>query len=189
MKSWLIWKDPDAGKGSRQEEKGMTEDKKVGRHHWLNGLEFEWTLGVGDGQGGLAFFSLHRVAKSRTWLSNWTELNWLKQWPQDWKRSAFITIAKKDNVKECSNYHTILFVSRVSKVTFKILQATFQQYVKWELLDVQAGFWRGRRTRDQIANIQWIMEKAKEFQENIYFCFTDYAKASDFVDQNKMENS
>ena len=118
-----------------------------------------------------------------------TELNWLKQWPQDWKRSAFITIAKKDDVKEWSNYHTILFISHVSKVTFKILQATLQQYVNWELPDVQSGFWRGRGIRDQIANIQWIMEKAKEFQENIYFCFIDNSKASDFVDQNKMENS
>ena len=91
--------------------------------------------------------------------------------------------------KECSNYRTIAPISHSSKIMLKILQARFQQYVNRELPDVQAGFRKGRGTRDQIANIRWIMEKAREFQENIYFCFIDYAKAFDCVDHNKLENS
>ena len=88
------------------------------------------------------------------------------------------------NPKECSNYHTTALVSHASKVMLKILQARLQQYMNCELPDVQAGFRKGRGTRDQIANICWIMEKAREFQKNIYFCFTDYAKAFDCVDHN-----
>ena len=84
---------------------------------------------------------------------------------------------KKGNAKECSNYHTIALISHASKVMLKILQAKFQQYVNCELPDVQADFRKGRGTRDQIANIWWIIEKAREFQKNIYFCFIDYAKA------------
>ena len=84
-----------------------------------------------------------------------------QQWPQDWKRSVFIPITKKGNAKECSNYCTIALTSHTSKVMLKILQARFQQYVNHELPDVQAGFRTGRRTRDQIANIPWIIEKAK----------------------------
>ena len=99
-----------------------------------------------------------------------------KHWPQDWKRSVFIPIPKKNNAKECSNYCTIAFISHASKAKLKILQATLQQYVNCELSDVQAGFRKGRGTRDQIANICWINEKARDFQKNIYFCFTDYAK-------------
>ena len=95
----------------------------------------------------------------------------------DWKRSVFIPIPKKGNAKECSNYHTIAFISHARKVMLKILQARLQQYVNHELPDVQAGLRKGRGTRDQIANIRWIMEIAREFQENIYFCFIDYAKA------------
>ena len=83
---------------------------------------------------------------------------------------------KKGNAKECSNYHTIGLISHTSKVMLKILQARLQQYVNHQLPDVQAGFWKGRGTRDQIANICWIIKKAKEFQKNIYFCFIDYAK-------------
>ena len=98
-----------------------------------------------------------------------------QQWPQDWKRSVFIPISKKGNAKECLNYHTIALISHVSKVMLKILQARLQQYVNRELPDVQAGFRKGRRTRDQIANICWIIEKAREFQKTIYFCFIDYA--------------
>ena len=90
------------------------------------------------------------------------------------------------NAKECSNYRTIALISHASKVMLKILQARLQQYVNRELPDVQAGFRKGRRTRDQIANIHWIIEKAREFQKNIYFCFIDYAKASDCVDHNKL---
>ena len=87
-----------------------------------------------------------------------------QQWTQDWKRSVFIPIPRKGNAKECSNYHTIAFISHTSKVKLKILQARLQQYVNHELPDVQAGFRKGRGTRDQIANICWIMEKAREFQ-------------------------
>ena len=86
-----------------------------------------------------------------------------QQWSQDWKRSVFITIPKKSNPKECSNYHTIALISHASKVMLKILQAKLQQYVNHELLDVQAGFRKGRGTKDQIANIHWIIEKTREF--------------------------
>ena len=105
---------------------------------------------------------------------------------QDWKRSVFIPIPKKGNAKECSNCRAIALISHVSKVMLKILQARFQQYVNHELPDVQAGFRKGRGTRDQIAKIQWIIEKAREFQKNIYFCFIDYAKAFDCVDHKKL---
>ena len=108
-----------------------------------------------------------------------------QQWPQYWKRSVFIPIPKKGNAKECSNYCTIALISHTSKVMFKILQARLQQYMNHELPDVQAGFRKGRGTRDQIANIHWIIDKAREFQKNIYFCFIDYAKAFDCVDRNK----
>ena len=109
-----------------------------------------------------------------------------QQWPQDWKRSVFIPIPKKENAKECSNYHTIALISHTSKVMLRILQARLQQYVNWELPDVQAGFRKGRGTRDQIANTCCIIEKAREFQKNIYFCTIDYAKAFDCVDHNKL---
>ena len=97
-----------------------------------------------------------------------------QQWPQDWKRSVFIPIPKNDNAKECSNYCTIALISHVSRVMLKILQGRLQQYVEQELPDVQAGFRKVRGIRDQIANICWIMKKAKEFQKNVYFCFIDY---------------
>ena len=109
-----------------------------------------------------------------------------QQWPQAWKRSVFIPIPKKGNAKDCSVYHTIVLISHASKVMLKILQARLQQYVNRELPDVQGGFRKGRGTRDQIANICWIMEKAREFQKNIYFCFIEYAKAFDCVDHNKL---
>ena len=98
-----------------------------------------------------------------------------QQWPQNWKRSVFILIPKKGNAKECSNYSTIALISHTSKVMLKILQARLQQYMNRELPDVQAGFRKGKGTRDQIASICWIIKKAKEFQKNIYFCFIDYA--------------
>ena len=107
-------------------------------------------------------------------------------WPQDWKRSVFIPIPKKGNANECSSYCTLALISHASKVILKILQARLQQYMNRELPDVQAGFRKGRGTRDQIANICWIMEKAREFQKNIYFFFIDYAKAFDCVDHNKL---
>ena len=100
-----------------------------------------------------------------------------QQWPQDWKRSLFIPVAKKGNAKECSNYCTIALISQASKVMLKILQASLQQYVNHELPDVQAGFRKHREIRDQIAIIHWIIKKAREFQENFYFCFIDYTKA------------
>ena len=109
-----------------------------------------------------------------------------QQWPQDWKRSVFIPIPKKGNAKECSNYCTNALISHASKVILKILQARFQQYVNRELLNVQAGFRKGRGTRDQIANICWIIKKARGFQKNIYICFIDYVKAFDCVDHNKL---
>ena len=126
-----------------------------------------------------------------------------QQWPKDWKRSVFILIPKKDNGKECSNYCTNALISHTSKCTLphkcihlthyitskailKILQPRPQQYVNREHPHVQAGFGKGRGTRDQIANICWITEKAREFQKNIYFCFIDYAKAFDCVDHNEL---
>ena len=104
--------------------------------------------------------------------------------PTGLDKSVFIPIPKKGNAKECSNYRTIALISHASKVMLKILQARLQQYVNRELQDVQAGFRKGRGTRDQIANIRWIMEKGRDFQKNIYFWFIDYAKAFDCVDHN-----
>ena len=109
-----------------------------------------------------------------------------QQWQQDLKRSIFIPITKKGNAKECSNYGTIALISHASKIMLKILQARLHQYVNCELLDVQAGFRKGQGTRDQIANICWIIKKAREFQKNIYFHFIRYAKAFDCVDHNKL---
>ena len=110
--------------------------------------------------------------------------------PANLENSAVATGLEKvsfhSNAKKCSNYHTIALISHASKVMLKILQARLQQYVNRELPDVQAGFRKGRRTRDQIANIRWIIEKARKFQKNIYFCFLDYAKAFDCVDHNKL---
>ena len=106
-----------------------------------------------------------------------------QHWPQDQKRSVFIPIPKKGNAKESSKYRTVAFISHTSKVMLKILQARLRQYMNCELPDVQGGFRKGRGTRDQIVNIRWIIEKAKEFQKNI--CFTDYTKVFDCVDHNK----
>ena len=102
------------------------------------------------------------------------------------KRSVFIPVPKEGNAKGCSNYRTIAFISHASKVMLKILQARLQQYVNLEFPDVQAGFRKGREIRDQIANICYIIEKAREFQKNIYLCYIDYAKAFDCVDHNKL---
>jgi len=104
------------------------------------------------------------------------------------QKSVCIPIPKKGNAKQCSNYHTIALISHSSKVTLKILQVRLQQYMNRELPDVQAGFRKDRETRDQIANIFWIIEKGREFQKNIYFCFIDYVKAFDCVDHNQLEN-
>ena len=102
------------------------------------------------------------------------------------EKVSFIPIPKKSNAKEYSNYRTIGLISHASRVMLKILQARLQQYVNHELPDVQADFRKGRGTRDQIANIRWIIKKAREFQKNIYFCFIDYAKAFDCVEHNKL---
>ena len=99
-----------------------------------------------------------------------------QQWPQDWKWSVFIPIPKKGNAKKCSNYCTIALISHASKVMLKILQTKLQQYVNREFPDVQAGFRKGRRSRDQIANICWIIKKAREFQKNNLVCFIDMPK-------------
>ena len=105
------------------------------------------------------------------------------------EKVIFISIPKKGNTKECSNCCTIALISHASKVMLKILQARLQQYVNRELPDVQARFRKGRGIRDQIVNNHWIIEKARELQKNIYFCFIDYVKAFDCVDHNKLENS
>ena len=107
-------------------------------------------------------------------------------WPQDWKRSVFIQIPKKDNSKQCSTYLTVALISHTSKVMLEILQARFQQYLNRELPDVQAGFSKGRGTRDQIVNSCWIIKKAREFQKNIYFFFIEYTKAVYCEDHNKV---
>ena len=119
------------------------------------------------------------------------------KWPQEWKRSVFIPIPKKGNAKECSNYCTIALIPHISKVMLKIPQTRLQQYVNHEIPYVQAGFRKGRGTRDEIANIQkkkkqeianirWIIEKAREFHKNICFCSNDYIKAFDCVDNNRL---
>ena len=100
-----------------------------------------------------------------------------QQWTQDWKRPVFIPIPKKGHAKECPHYRTIALISHASKVMLKILQARLQQYVNHEHPDVESGFRKGRRTRDQMANSHWIIEKAREFQRNICYCFIDYVKA------------
>ena len=109
-----------------------------------------------------------------------------QQWPQDWKRSVFIPIPKKGHAKECSHYCTIALISHTRKPMLKIPQARLKQYMNCELPDVQAGFRKGRETRDQTANIHWIIAKAREFQKNIYFYFIDYAKAFKCVNHNKL---
>ena len=109
-----------------------------------------------------------------------------QQWPQDWKRSVFKPVPKKDNAKGTSNYHTIEVISQASKIMLKILQARLQHYVNHELPNVQVVFRKGRGSGDQIANICCIIKKAREFQKHIYVCFTGYDKAFDFVDHNKL---
>ena len=109
-----------------------------------------------------------------------------QQWPQDWKKSVFIPTPKKDNAKEYSNYGTIALISHASKVMLKILQLQLQQYMSQEFPDLQARFRKCRGTRDQITNICWIIQKAREFPKNICFCFIDYAKAFNCGDHNKL---
>ena len=119
----------------------------------------------------------------------WQQIWKTQQWPQDWKRSVFIPIPKKGNAKECSNYYTIVLISYASKVMLKILPARLQQYVNQELPDVQAGFIKGRGTRNQTASAHWIMEKPWGFQKDIYFCFIDYAKDRKSTRLNSSHNA
>ena len=111
-----------------------------------------------------------------------------QQSPQDWKRSVIIPISKKGNAKECSSYHTTEFTSHATKVMLKILQARLQQYLIWELSDIQSEFRKGSGTRNQITIIGWNMEKAKVFQKKHLLCFIDYAKVFDCLDHKKLEN-
>ena len=154
--------------------------------------EVKWALVVittnkASGSDGISveLFQILKDDAVKVMVSICQQIWIIQQWPQDWKRLVFIPIPKKGNIKGCSNYCTIALISHTSKVMFKILQARLQQYVNCELLDVQAGFRKGGGTRDQIANICWIIKKATEFQKNIYFCFIDYTKAFDHVDHNK----
>ena len=153
---------------------------------WARHLEYEvkWALGsitTNKASGGdgipVKLFQILKDDAVKVLHSICQQIWKTQQWPQDWKRSVFIPIPKKSNAKECSNYHTIALISHASEVMLKILQARLQQYVNRELPDIQGGFRKGRGTRDHIANIRWITEKAREFQKNIYFCFTDYAIA------------
>ena len=140
--------------------------------------EVKWVLGsitTNKASGGdgipLELFQIIKDDAVKVVHSMHQQIRKTQQWPQDWKRLVFIPIPKKGNAKECSNYRTIALISHASKVMLKILQARLQQYVNRELPDVQAGFRKGRGTRDQIANIRWIIKKAREFQENVYFCY------------------
>ena len=138
--------------------------------------EVKWALGsitTNKASGGdgipVALFQILKDDSVKVLHSVCQQIWKTQQWLQDWKRSVFIPIPKKGNAKECSNYHTIALISHASKVMLKILQARLQQYVNHELPDVQAGFRKGRGTRDQIANTHWIIEKARDFQKNILF--------------------
>ena len=158
-------------------------------------LEFEdkWALGIiimnkvngGDGIP-VELFQILKDDAVKVLHSICQQIWKTQQWPQGWKRSVFIPTPKKGNAKECSNYYTIALISNSSRVMLKILQARLQQYMNHEIPDIQAGFRKGRGTRDQIANICWIIEKMKEFQKNIYFCLIDYAKAFDCGEHNKL---
>jgi len=135
-------------------------------------MEFKWALRsipINKAHGGdgipVELFQILKDDAMKVLYSICQQIWKTQQWPQDWKRSVFISIPKKSNAKECSNYCTIALISHISKLMLKILQARLQQYVDYELPDVQAGFRKGRGTRDQIANIRWIIEKARELQK------------------------
>ena len=152
--------------------------------------EVKWTLGsitMNNASGGdgipIKLFQILIDDAVKVLQSLCQQIWKTQQWPQDWKRSLFIAIPKKGNAKKCSNYRTMW---HASKVMLKILQARLQQYVNHELPDVGAGFRKGRGIRDQIAEIHWLIEKARQFQKNVYFCFIDYAKDFDCVHHNKL---
>ena len=145
-------------------------------------LEFKvkWALGritMNKASGGdgipVELFQILKDDAVKVLHSIYQQIWKTQQWPQDRKRSVFIPIPKKGNAKGCSNCHTIALISHISKVMLKIFQARLLQYMNWELTDVQAGFTKSRGARDQIANIYWIIDKAREFQKNICFCFID----------------
>ena len=151
-------------------------------------MRLPWTAVKGSGGDGISV-ELFQILKDDAVkvLHSICQPIWkTQQCPQDWKRSNFNPIPKKDNTKECSNYCTIALISHFSKVMLNFLQGRLQQYMNREFPDVQAGFRKGSRTRDQIANIHWIIKKARKFQENIYFCLIDYANAFGCVDPNKL---
>ena len=159
--------------------------------------EVKWAVGnitknkASGGDGiSVELFQILKDDAVKVLHSIWQQLWKTQQWPQNWKRSVFIPISKKGNAKKYSNYCTITLISHTSKVMLKILQERLQPYVNRELPDVQAGFRKGRGTRDQIANIHLIIKKARQFQKKkIYFCFIDYAKAFDCRSQQTVENS
>ena len=146
------------------------------------------TMNKANGGGGIPveLFQLLKDDAVKVLHSIGQQIWKTQQWPQDWKRSVFIPIPKKGNAKKCSNHRTIAPISHASKVMLKILQARLQQYVNHEIPVAQAGFRKGRGTRDQISNIHLIIKKAREFQKNIYFRFIDCAKAFDCVDHNHL---
>ena len=155
--------------------------------------EVKWALGSitmnrakGGGGTPAGLFQILKNDAVKVLHSIYQQIWETQQWLQAWKRSVFIPIPKKGNAKQCSNYLTIALISHASKVLLKILEVRFQKYVNRGLPDVQAGFRKGRGTKDKIANIHWIKEKARGFQENIYFCFIDYTKAFDGVDHSKL---
>ena len=155
--------------------------------------ELKWALGsitTNKGSGGdgipVELFQILKDDAVEVLHSICQKIRKIQQWPQDWKRSVFNPIPKKGTTKECSSYCTIKLISHASEIMLRILQAKLQQYMNHELPDVQAGFRKGRETRDQIVNIRWIIKKAREFQKMIYFCFIDYTKAFDCVDHNKL---
>ena len=159
--------------------------------------EVKWASGsitINKASGGLGIpaelFQILKDDAVKVLHSTCQQIWKTQQLPQNWKRSVFIPVSKKGNAKECSNYHTIALISHAGKVMLKIPQARLQQHMNQELPDVQARFRKGRGTRDQIANIHWIVEKAREFQKNIYFYINDNIKAFDCVDHKKtVENS
>ena len=172
--STLAWKIPWMEEPGRLWSMGS---QRVG-HDWVT--ELNWTrLCV-----PVELFKILKDDAAKVLHSICQQIWKTQQWPQDWRRSVFIPIPKKGSAKECSNYRTITLISQASNVLFKILQARLQKYMNHELLGVQAGFRKGGETRDQIANICWIIEKAREFQKNIYFCFIDYTKAFVWITTN-----
>ena len=151
----------------------LEPDTLEGEVKWALGSTTTNKAGGVDGIPVELFQILKDDAAAKVLHSICQQIRKTQQHPQDWKRSVFIPIPKKCNAKECSNYCTIALISHASKVMLKILQVRLQQYMHRELPDVQSGFIKGRGTRDQIAKIHWITEKAREFQKNIYFCFID----------------